>query len=226
MLFRSARLKRVGPGTVLRELGLLSAILETARREWGWIGANPLRDVRKPTEPDHRDVIISGAQIRAMLRTMHYRRGPCRSVTQAVATAFLLALRTGMRAGEICTMRWDEVSADFCTVRGKTGKRDVPLTYPAAQLIESMRGFDTTLVFGLNTDSMSTLFRKYRQRANLDGFTFHDTRHTAATRLAQRLHVLDLCKMFGWTNTTMALTYYNPKAGEIAKRLIRRGSLV
>ena len=135
--------------------------------------------------------------------------GPCLTVTQAVATAFLLALRTGMRAGEICTARWDEVHADYMTVRGKTGRRDVPLTYPARRLVEMMRGYDPLLVFGIGADSLSALFLKYRKRAGLTGFTFHDTRHTAATRLAQRLHVLDLCKVFGWTNTTMALTYYN-----------------
>ena len=44
-------------------------------------------------------------------------------------------------------------------------------------------------------------------------------RHTAATRLAPRLSVLDLCRMFGWAKADQALTYYNPSAGEIAKRL-------
>ena len=85
--------------------------------------------------------------------------------------------------------------------------------------IELMRGFDKELVFGLKTQSLDAMFRKYRQRAGLDGFTFHDSRHTAATRLAQRLHVLDLCKMFGWTSTTRALVYYNPKAVDIAQRI-------
>ena len=41
----------------------------------------------------------------------------------------------------------------------------------------------------------------------------------AGTDLAQRLHVLDLCKMFGWTSTTRALAYYNPRAVDIAQRI-------
>lgn len=48
---------------------------------------------------------------------------------------------------------------------------------------------------------------------------FHDARHTAATRIARRLDVLDLCKMFGWSNPRQAMAYYNPTAGEIASRL-------
>jgi hypothetical protein len=37
--------------------------------------------------------------------------------------------------------------------------------------------------------------------------------------LAQRLHVLDLCRVFGWKSTTRSLTYYNASASDIAKRM-------
>ena len=39
--WRDARLKEVSSGAVLRELGLLSSVFETARREWRWLDANP-----------------------------------------------------------------------------------------------------------------------------------------------------------------------------------------
>lgn len=224
--WRAHRLTQVTPGTVLRELGLLSAILEEARREWRWIAVNPVRDVRKPKAPDHREVLITRQQIRRMLRVMGYSpQLPIRTVAQATAVCFLVALRTGMRAGELCALAWEDIFEGYCKVRatrtgaGKTGKRDVPLPPKAERLIESMRDYDPVLVFGLKSQSVDALFRKYRQRAGLDGFTFHDSRHTAATWLAQKMHLLDLCKMFGWKNTTRALTYYNPKAADIAKRL-------
>jgi len=82
-----------------------------------------------------------------------------------------------------------------------------------------MRGWDDDLVFGLKTASLDALFRKYRGRAGLEGFTWHDTRHTAATMLSRRVDVLTLCKIFGWANTTQALTYYNPTADSIADML-------
>lgn len=55
----------------------------------------------------------------------------------------------------------------------------------------------------------------------MSGFTFHDARHTAATQIgsAGRIGVLDMCKMFGWKDPKMAMTYYNPTAEEIARRL-------
>ena len=82
-----------------------------------------------------------------------------------------------------------------------------------------MRGYDDDLVFGLKSQTLDAMFRKYRGKAGLSGFTFHDARHTAATRLAQRLHVLELCKVFGWTSTSRALTYFNASASDIAKRI-------
>jgi hypothetical protein len=29
--------------------------------------------------------------------------------------------------------------------------------------------------------------------------------------------LLDMCKMFGWSDTSRALTYYNPSAADIAR---------
>jgi len=228
--WRDARLRQVSAGTVLRELGLLAAVLEEARREWGWLDTNPARDVRRPRAPDHRDVVISRRQIRLMLGEMGYSpRLPIRSVSQAVAVAFLVALRTGMRAGELCGLTWDRVRDGYCALPvTKTVPRDVPLTAKALALIEQMRGFDGQLVFGIKTATLDALFRKYRARAGLSGFTFHDSRHTAATWIAGRMKstgmpaqqaLLDLCKMFGWSKLDQALTYYNPSAADIAKRI-------
>ena len=120
-------------------------------------------------------------------------------------------------------LRWEDVRGDYCTLHAegtKTGKaREVPLTAAARRTLDAMRGWDDVMVFGLTAKTLDALFRKHRGRAGLAGFTFHDSRHTAATRMAQVLHVLDLCKVFGWTNTSRALTYYNPRGSDIAKRL-------
>lgn len=218
--WRDARLKQVTPGTVLREISLLSAVFDVARREWKWITENPIKDMRRPRQPDHREVIISRAQVVVMLRALGHQRGPCKRSSQSVARAFILALRTGMRAGEISGLTWDRVFDDYCSLPiTKTRPRNVPIEPRARRLIESMRGWDNKTVFGLTAQTLDALFRKARKNAGLNGFTFHDARHTAATRLARRLDVLTLCKMFGWSNPAMAMTYYNPTASDIAKRL-------
>lgn len=222
--WRDKRLSEVSDGSVLREISLLSAVFESARLDWKWIEANPLHDLRKPASPEHRTVTITKPQIKAMCRIMGYRKGGCKSASHAVAVAFLVALRTGMRAGELCGLTWGRVYPGYCSTPHKSGKtkdslRDVPLSVKAQRLIDSMRGWDEDLVFGIKVQTLDTLFRRYRLRAGLDGFTFHDSRHTAATWISRKLDVLDLCKMFGWSNPKMAMIYYNPKASDIAKRL-------
>lgn len=221
--WRDHRARSVRAGTVIREMGLLSAVLEHARREWRMIPTNPCKDVRKPREPDHREVVIGWRQIRAMLRAMgHKSHGRVTEVRQAVALCFLVALRTGMRAGELCGLTWDRVRDDYVILPiTKTTPRNVPVEPRTRYLMERLRGWDELLVFGVKAPSLDALFRRYRARCGLSGFTFHDARHTAATRLAQRLDVLDLCKVMGWKNTGQALVYYNPTASEIASRIAR-----
>jgi integrase len=226
--WRDCRKATVQPGTIRRDFTLLSSVFETARREWQWITTNPVKDVRRPLSPAHRERTINIPEIRAMLRAMHYH-GRVRTVAHAAAVCFLLALRTGMRAGELCGLRWADVQVGYCRLPvTKTTPRDVPLTRKAMRLIERMRGWDDTQVFGLKSQTLASMFRKYRVRAGLSGFTFHDARHTAATWIAGRMNssgipaqqaLLDLCKMFGWSDTSRALTYYNPSAADIAKRL-------
>ncbi len=159
-----------------------------------------------------------------MLQALGYKPGPVRSVSQAVGVAMLLALATGMRAGEICGLTWADVRGDFCRLPlTKNGSaRDVPLSLVARKLIERCRGFDDVLVLGLQSQTLDALFRRARGRAGLDGFTFHDTRRTAATRLSKVVDLLMLCKIFGWKNPQMAMVYYAPTASEMSRLLDRR----
>jgi len=72
--FRDARGATVGPASVLRELTLLSSVFHTAKLEWGWVQANPCRDIRKPPVPRHRDRVLAWWEVRRMLRVMGYQR--------------------------------------------------------------------------------------------------------------------------------------------------------
>ena len=220
--WRDARLKINARGSVLRDLALLSAVLETARLEWQWVPTNVCRDVRKPAEPDHRERLVTGLEIRKMLRALGYAV-PVRSVSQACAMAFLMALITGMRAGEICGLKWSDMQPSSARLAmTKNGSaRQVPLSSTAQRLVERMRGWDDDLVFGIKSQTLDALFRKARAKAGLAGFTFHDSRHTAATRIGAsgKLQLLEMCRMFGWRNTSQALVYFNMTAKELALKL-------
>lgn len=223
-VWRDDRLRQVAPGTVLREITLLSAVFEIARREWRWLEANPVKIIRKPSKPAHRERLISWGEIKRMLRALgHHPAHKAQSITQSIALCFLAALRTGMRAGELAGLTWSKYRGNFARLdMTKNGSaRDVPLSLKARRVFERARGFDEVLCFGVSASTLDVLFRRARDKAGLSGFTFHDSRHVAATWIGQsgRLETLEMCKMFGWKDPKHALIYFNPTVSDLARKL-------
>lgn len=69
--YRDERLKQVGPGTVLRELGLLSAVISCAIMDWGYPIDNPIPRIRKPAAPEHRDRRLEDDEEERLLKAAH-----------------------------------------------------------------------------------------------------------------------------------------------------------
>jgi len=212
--YRDRRVKEVKEATVLREMKVLSVVFEEAKTEWKWIAVNPIKEIRKPRSSPHRERIITRYEIKLMLRSIGRQ--------SRLGLAFLIALRSGMRAGEIAGMTWDRVSENEIYLPDtKTTPRRVPVTNKLRRLLGAAKGKHATLVLGINAATVSRSFIDARRRAGLDGFTFHDARHTAATWMARKVDVLTLCKIMGWKNPAQAMVYYNPTSATIASMLER-----
>ncbi len=69
--WRDDRLRTVKSSSVIRDISLLGSVLETARRNWRWMEKNPLRDIRKPSQPKHREIIITTKQIKNVAGNSH-----------------------------------------------------------------------------------------------------------------------------------------------------------
>lgn len=214
--YRDARLRVVKEATVLRELKILGAAFEEARTEWKWIVTNPVRGLRKPSSSPHRDRVLTRSEIRALLHRMGYP-----GKENGAALAFLLALRTGMRLGEICKLTRDRIfEKHVFLAETKTNPRQVPLSKKARRIMDKILDRPKKgPVIGMKAGTLSNLFVRYRKSLGMDDITFHDTRHTAATWMAKKVDVITLCKIFGWTDPKMAMVYYNPKASDIADLL-------
>lgn len=223
---RDKRLKAVGKSSVRRELVLLGSVFETARREWRWCGSNPVRDVKKPAGGQPRDRVIHPREYRAILRALQYRPGDVPGLKmQWVGAAWALAIRSGMRAGEIMGLTWPDVDLErrvavlLLTKNGTA--REVPLFPRALRILRALpTAKDEPRVFWpISSDTLDALYRDARARAKVAGLTFHDSRHTASTMLARRLSALELARVFGHHDLKSVLTYYNESASVIAHRL-------
>lgn len=216
--WRDKRLAEVQPATVIRELQLMSAVLNCARKEWGVIKVNPLSDVRKPRKPESRDRLPTADEITRLA----YVAGP--GLTTATARAFhafRFAMETAMRAGEIVGLTWDRINLKTRVAKltdTKNGRsREVPLSSEAVRLLEELPRCDPA--FNLTSAQLDALWRKLRGKAQVEGLNFHDSRHAAITALSKKLDVLALARMVGHRDLRMLQVYYNESAAEMAKRL-------
>ena len=213
---------RIKSSSVNRDLNVLSAVFEQAKR-WEWTENNPVRGVRRPKNPQPRDRRISPEEIKKVLEALGFDGCNVTTSRDEIAVAFLLAIETAMRQGELFGLKWADVYLEkrfVCLYDTKNGSgRNVPLSSEAVRLFTLLAHRDSVKVFRSNQQSVSTLFRKYIKKAGISNLTFHDTRHEALTRLSQKLSVLELARAVGHKDLKSLNIYFNATAEELARKL-------
>jgi integrase len=224
-LWRDKRLQSVSNTSVLREWATLAAVCNIAVREWRWLSENPMRGVRRPKANPPRQRLITPDEIEAILIACgsNYENKQAR-----VGLAFEFAIETGMRAGELCKFWWGCVHEKHVHLPKEITKtrmpRDVPLSPRAIALLDQIKGVtgdnQDACCFGLTSPILDALFRKAKERAGVGGFTFHDSRALALTRLSRRLNVMQLARMSGHQDVrTLQRVYYRESIEDIASLL-------
>lgn len=197
--WQERRLSAVSEASVRRERNLLNNVFNTGIR-WRWLKSNPFQGVPRPQDGRHRHRIASAAEQKKLVKG-----------ADSLSRAIVIALESGMRASEIASN--PQIGGKVAKlVDSKNGEeREVPLSDAALKAWAEP--------IALTPGSISALFARRCAALKIEGLTFHDLRHTAATRIARKLTLLELCKMFGWKDPRHALRYYNEAAAEIAKKL-------
>lgn len=220
--WRDRQLKVLKSSSVSREMQIISHCLSVARREWGWIAANPASEVRRPAKVPNRERRVSNEEIELLAFVANLEpEGAPETLTARAILAFTFAIETAMRAGEICGLRWEDLNGKVARLpMTKNGQaREVPLSAEARTMLERLRPLGDDRCFGMTTSQLDVHFRKSRDKAAIDGLTFHDSRHEAITRLSMKLEILPLARMVGHRDIRMMLVYYNESAADIAERL-------
>lgn len=225
--FRDRRLKTVRPGTVIRELGILRSIYETARNEWDIpIPENPLVKVRKPKQPEARDRRLMEGELGRLLRACREGRNDW------LRPGILLAIETGMRRGEMLNIQWRDVDIDASTLSiplTKTGHaRCIPLTPKAVAIIRSQLtegSMPTDLVFPTSANAFRLAWERCRRRVAktypaIADLRFHDLRHEAVSRFFEMgLSVPEVALISGHRDPRMLFRYTHLKAEDIVSKL-------
>lgn len=216
--YRDRRLKQVSPATVIREFRTIGSVCTRAVEEWKWLHVHPVRGVKLPPDPERRKRRVYSHEIEAICISGGYHRGKLETKTACVCAAFLFAIETGMRAGEVIGLRAERIRGRVAHLpKTKNGEaRDVPLSKEAMRILEQM---PLELWQGITSSSRDALWRKIRNRAGIDDLHFHDSRHEAVTRLSKKLNVLELARMIGHKDIRELMTYYEDDAEEVAGKL-------
>ncbi|MDO8282532.1 MAG: tyrosine-type recombinase/integrase [Thermodesulfovibrionia bacterium] len=193
--FVANRLKSVKAKTVCNEIVVLKLMFKHAYR-WGYLRHNPAEYVERPRVVKKEIDILSPDEVNILLShaTNHYR------------IAFLTGFLTGMRAGELWGLKWDDIdwnskqiyvrrslwNKQFQTTKTKTSTRKIDMT---DGLIRELKKWklaspvsEHDVVFpsaagGLtqHDNVVSRHFNQALRKAGLRQVSFHSLRHSNAS---------------------------------------------
>ncbi|WP_205204143.1 integrase [Azonexus hydrophilus] len=212
---------RVSPATVKTEIDLLSKVLDVGSKEFGITlpNGNPVKGVRKPQGGQGRERRLHGDEEQRLLAECDTSGNPW------LGAAVRLAIETAMRQGELLALNWKHV--DFkrriallpMTKNGEA--RTIPLSPAALAVLQGLPTALTGEVLPLSRMTLYKAFERACQRAEISELTFHDLRHEALSRLAERgdFSVLELAAVSGHKSLQVLKRYTHLQAEKLAAKL-------
>jgi integrase len=223
--YRDERLQRIKPGSLRRELTILSQLFEVSRKEWGINVHNPVRDIKLPADNGARNRRLrdakdgSDSEERRLLAACRKCRNP------SLLPIVKLAIETAMRQSELVNIQWKHVDLARRTAflpNTKNGDtRTVPLSTAALDVLTALPGDQSGDVFqGVTAQAIKKAFIRAVRNAGINDFHFHDLRHEATTRLFERgLNIMEVATITGHKDLRMLRRYTHLKAEDLAKKL-------
>ncbi|EDW4369316.1 tyrosine-type recombinase/integrase, partial [Salmonella enterica subsp. diarizonae] len=139
-----------------------------------------------------------------------------------------LALETGMRQGEILSLRWEHIDLQYgvahlpVTKNGST--RDVPLSRRARNLLHELPVQISGAVFHYKSTGFKSAWRVALQSLKIGDLHFHDLRHEAISRLFElgTLNVMEVAAISGHKSLNMLKRYTHLRAYQLVSKLDTR----
>lgn len=239
--WRDARLAGGAQGsTINRELNLLSAVINWARKDLMIAIENPVAGIRRPPAGKARDRRLKDGEERRMaealtdaprlvtgpVRSGNYRTG---ARNEWLLPLMLFAAETGMRRGELCLARWEHVDLAVGTlllpaeITKTNTSRTVPLSPAAQDVLRTLprpNSDDDTRIFPVSPSAVTQAWRRARKRASLEDLRLHDLRHEAASRLFELgLNVMEVAAVTGHKDLRSLKRYTHIDPAHLARKI-------
>ncbi|OCI91453.1 integrase [Agrobacterium sp. 13-626] len=220
--FRDERLSSVAPSTAVREMAILSHVLEVAIRDWGMpLARNVVKLVRRPVIRNERSRRLTDDEEQRLLDGCDGGKIPF------FKALLVVAIETGMRRSEILGLQWGDISHNRRVITlsmTKNGSgREVPLSQRAFDTLTAWKALseeDQLVVFPMKAGSLEQVWRRLLVRTEIKGLRFHDLRHESVSRLFERgLNVIEVSSISGHKELRMLKRYTHLSADDLVARL-------
>jgi integrase len=192
--------------TVNRYFQMFSHVYNVAIKRWEYDIANPLQRVPKLKDAPHRTRRVDQEDINKLFEACKFDSTKTLNKRQMAVLHFLIAIETAMRSAEICSITEETWFPDKRYVHlayTKSGlPRDVPLSSKAMELIEIKLQHPP-----ITAQQVDAHFRAVKNKTDIEDLHFHDSRHEACTRLAQKVSVMELARIAGHSNPKQTMVY-------------------
>lgn len=225
-LWQSKRLRDVSPSTVQRQKTILNAILNMALRD-ELLDINPINKSQSIKIPEHQPRYLNKGELNRLLELSV-------EVNDWLQDFILLAVSTGLRRGELLSLRWKEVHIkDTGEVylrfnSGKTGKvRIVPCTSIAVGVIDRCRSgvkSSEDRLFDYSVSALNSSWSKLKRLSGISDVRIQDLRVTCASYAANEgIPIKTLASIMGHSTTRMLEKHY---VGVADSEIMRASSII
>jgi integrase len=211
--WKAERSKKVKPNTVNRQLTVIKHMFRKAI-EWGLSTSNPAASVKRFPVNDQRTRFLTADEIQKLLEG-------CESQVTSpwLLPLVSLALNTGMRQGELLSLKWEDVDLERRLITVKQSKtlrlKTVAINDPAKEALSwlSENRYGEYLFMWpwgdlIGKTTVHDTFKKACIAAKITDFRFHDLRHTFASHLVMSgVDLVTVKELMGHVGINMTLRY-------------------
>ena len=184
--------KRGAPISANRTLALLKRFFGFAI-ERGVLEHSPCAHARAPAKENQRDRVLNPEEISAFVSALDQS-----NLSLAVNAVLRFLLVSGQRLGEVVSMEWEDIDLanrvwSLPAERSKNGRgHRIPLSARAVLILRELQAsgnsggwvFANTKGHHVRADSITQALSRLTKQFDLDHFTPHDLRRTAATQIS------------------------------------------